>query len=448
MTQIHRTILAIPVLSALALTCLVYRQASAAPYIAVGQAKLKKSVIAIPAIQADGTSAKAAKEVVETINSDLAFMDIFKFLDAKAFVERPGAGLTPDRFKLSDWTSIGAEFLVKTGMSVEGKNLVLEGYLYDTFGNKQILAKRYVGKMSEAKTIGHTFANDIVNSLTGLPGIFLTKIAMVCDRTKKKEIYMMDFDGTDVKQITHRGSIALAPAWSPDGTKIAFSLFTKKKKNNVKNIDLYEYDFTKNTIRMLTNRTGMNSGAVYSPDGKKIALTMSFLGNPEIFLLDPITRNVERLTKSFGFDVDPSFSPDGKQLAFVSSRSGMPMVYSMSLDGSNVKRLTYAGKYNATPSWSPQNNKIAFAGYIDGRFDIFVMNPDGTNIERLTKNQGNNEDPHFSPDGNFLVFSSTRTGQRNIYVMNVDGTFVKRLTYGLGNCSAPKWSAPPQNQGG
>jgi TolB protein len=415
-------------------------------YIPVGAAKTKKTVLAFPEIiNANGTAGSLAHTVQETVSSDLTFMDLFRFLPPSTFVEKQPAGIAPNTFKLSDWTSISAEFLVKSSAIVDGGNLVVEGHLYDTFGAKEILAKRYVGAASDPKTIAHSFANDIVTALTGLPGIFQTKIAMSCDRTGKKEIYIMDFDGTNVKQVTRHRSIAFAPAWSPDGTRIAYSLFTKHR-DNTKNIDLYEFDFTTATIRLLSNRRGINSGAAYSPNGSRIALTMSFKGNPEIFLLDPATSEVTKMTNSFGFDVDPNWSPDGKQLAFVSSRSGVPMVFKVNADGSGVQRLTFAGKYNATPSWSMQNNKIAFAGWLDKHFDIFMMNPDGSNIERLTKAQGDNEDPSVSPDGNFIIFSSDRAGQKNLYVMNIDGTFVKRLTYGLGNCVAPKWSNPPVPQ--
>ncbi len=413
-------------------------------YISVGQARTKKSVLALPDVLVrSGDVSAAAKAIQETVVSDLLFMDLFKFMESSAFVEdTKRAGLTPDKFKLSDWSAIGVEFLLKAALSQEGNTLTLEAYLYDVYGMRQILAKRYLAVASETRTLAHTFANDVVKTLTGLPGIFLTKIAMSCDRTTRKEIYVMDFDGSNVKQITFHRSLAIAPAWSPDGSRIAYSLYTKRG-DNVKNIDLYEFNFVQNTIRMLSNRKGINSGAAYSPDGRKIALTMSFLGNPEIFLFDPNANTVTRLTKSFGFDVDPAWSSDGKRMAFVSSRTGMPMVFDMGVDGGSVNRLTFAGRYNATPTWSPQNNKIAFAGWIDHRFDVFIMNPDGTNIERLTKDQGNNEDPHFSPDGNFVVLSSNRTGQQNIYVMNVDGTYVKRLTFGLGNCTAPKWGHPP-----
>jgi TolB protein len=424
----------------LVLALLLASVAHAAPYIPVGSAKTKKTIIAFPDIKGDSA---LAKTISETVTNDLAFMDLFKFLSSSAFVEPASAGITLDTFKLSDWTSIQAEFVLKTAVKREGRNLALEAYLYDTFGAKQILAKRYVADASEIKTVAHTLANNVVESLTGMPGIFLTKIAMSCDRTGKKEIYVMDFDGTDVKQVTHHRSISFAPAWSPDGTKIAYSLYTRHR-NNVKNIDLYEFNFASNTVRMLSNRKGMNSGAAYHPQGRKLALTMSFLGEPQIFTLDPVTSQVTRITKSLSFEVDPSWNPDGTKMAFVSDRTGSPMIYSQNVDGSAVKRLTFAGKYNATPSWSPQNNKIAFAGDLGTHFDVFIMNTDGTNIERLTMNQGNNEDPYFAPDGGFIVFSSNRSGQKNIYVMNVDGTFAKRLTYGLGNCVSPKWSNPPK----
>jgi len=432
----------------LALALAAQTEVFAGPYIAVGTAHTKKTIVAFPEIkgsQQGDRNASLAKLIHDTVVNDLTFMDTFSFLAPSAFIENTDrAGITPEAFKMTDWTSISTEFLVKAQLTSQGDQVSLEAHLYDTFGGKQVLAKRYLATVSDVKTIAHTLANNIVVSLTGLPGIFLTKIAMSCDRGgNKKEIYIMNFDGGDVKQITRHRSIAFSPAWSPDGSKLAYSVFSKHR-NNIKNIDLYEFNFADDTYRMLSNRKGINSGVAYSPDGRKMALTMSFLGNPEIFTLEPSNNSVSRLTRSFGVEVDPTWSPDGKSLAFVSSRSGVAMIYRMNADGSGVQRLTYAGKYNASPSWSPQNGKIVFAGWLDGRFDLFTMNPDGSHIERLTKAQGSNEDPYFSPDGNFIAFSSNRTGQNNVYIANADGTYVRRMTYGLGNCVAPKWSNPPR----
>jgi len=418
----------------------------AAPHISVGKARIKKSILALPNVKTLNSSSRSiANRIHKTLNDDLAFMDLFKILPKAAYIENPQtAGMTPDKFKFSDWTSLGTEYLVKTQITTVGKKLKFEGYVYDVTRGRQIVAKRYVANLSDDITVAHTFGNDLIKAMTGLPGIFLTKIAMICDRGRKQRsnVYIMDFNGKNLKQITFHRSISLSPAWSPDGTRLAYSLYVSK--NRVKNMNLYEFDFRTNRIRLLSNRKGINSGAAYSPDGKAIAMTMSFLGNPEIFELNLKSKRVTRLTKSRGFDVDPTWSPNGKQIAFISNRRGKPMVFSVNRNGTNIQRLTMAGRYNSAPNWSPTNNKIAFAGWLSNKFDLFTMNPDGTTIERLTKNVGSNEDPVFSPDGQFIAFSSNRTGKRNIYVMNMDGSFVRRLTFGLGNCSAPKWSNPPK----
>lgn len=413
--------------------------------ISVGQAKTRKSVIAITDTRAsDRVASSAGSTAIETVRNDLAFMDAFRVLDSKAYIENTSSsGITLGSFKMSDWTSIGSDYLVKTGVSLAGNAMTLEAHLYEVFSGRELLNKKYVGTPTDAKIVGHHLANDIVRELTGLTGIFLSKLVMVCDRTGKKEVYMMDFDGTNVKQLTRARSTALTPSFSPDSQKVVFSIISKDR-SNVKNWNLYEFNLQNQSLKLLSNRRGMNSGASYSPNGKQIALTMSFLGNPEIFIFEPHSSNVTRVTKSVGVDVDPVWSPDGRQLAFVSSRTGASMVYKMNADGSNVQRLTYAGSYNATPSWSPRGDKIAFASWSEKHFDIFIMNPDGTKIERLTQSQGNNEDPSFSPDGNLIAFSSNRGGnQKNIYVMSTDGNSSKRLTYGLGNCTSPKWSNPP-----
>ena len=415
-------------------------QAEDTTYIAIGKAKTKKTVLALPDFQAEKSVSAGASKALEVVRKDLGFLDSFELV-AESKMKDTSPGIKPGSFPLEAWKEASTDYVLKAQATPGERGIVIEAYLTDVNSGSSTLSKKYVTTLGEATTLGHTIANDIVKAITGEPGIFETKLTMVCDRTGKKEIYVMDFDGSNVRQITHHRSVVFGPAWSPDGGRIAYSLISKNKKN-IKNTNLFEFDFKTSSIKMLSDRSGINSGAHYHPDGKRLALTMSFLGNPEIFVLDPATKSATRLTNSSGMDVDPNWSPDGKFVSFVSSRAGAPMVYRMNADGSNVQRLTFAGSFNATPAWSPKNNKIGFAGWLDGRFDIFTMNPDGTTIERLTKGQGNNEDPSFSGDGNFLVFSSNRAGGKNIYVMGLDGGGVKRLTYGLGNCTSPRWSPP------
>lgn len=436
------TVFLIPFLSLAEITSQNQGATTGQTYIPIGQAKAKKTIISIapptllPTANAPSSAGKlqaASKKVIEVFKNDLLFMDQYLFLDPSLFPKNPLQASYPD------WQKTGSDILLQIKMFEEGANLATEAHLHDIYRGKELLSKKYIAAPGDTANLAHTLGNDVVRTLTGLPGIFLTKIAMSCDRTRKKEIYIMNFDGSEPKQVTHHQSISLGPAWSRDNAKVAYSVYTYHQ-NKIKNIDLYEFDFRSNQVKLLSNRKGINSGAHYHPRKNELALTMSFLGNPEIFSLNLDNLQANRLTSSFGVDVDPNWSPDGSKLAFVSSRSGQSMIYTMNADGSDVKRMTYAGQYNATPSWAPNGGKLVFAGWIDKRFDIFTMNSDGTQIERLTKNQGNNEDPDFSPDGGFVVFSSNRAGNKNIYIMNTDGTFSKRLTYGLGNCVSPRWS--------
>jgi TolB protein len=388
--------------------------------ISVGEAKTKKPIIQLLAPQQTGTELSAeVGKIMKLIESDLVFTDQYKVVSSSS----------PE----VDYSTTGT-------IKNDGDRIVYEFHLKTSGVEKELLAKRYTADRDEFKTLAHTVANDIVFAISGKKGVFLSKIAFTCDRTGKKEIYTMNFDGTEVRQITKIRSISVGPAWSPDGTRLAFSIFNRHA-DNTKNIDMFEYNFNEGTLKMLSNRKGLNSGASYHPNGRQLVLTMSFNGNPDVYLLNIDSRTTTPMTRSAGFDVDPAFSPDGSHIAFVSSRSGKPMVYTMSSQNpSEVKRITFAGQYNATPNWAPDSKKIVFAGWIDGHFDLFTVTSDGSKIDRFTKNEGNNEDPSFSPDGSMIAFSSNRSGEKAIYVMNADGTNVKRLTYGLGNCSDSKWS--------
>jgi len=406
--------------------------------VAVGEAKVKKSVIALtdPASANDNAKSRAA-QIEKVIESDLNFTDQFTLLPKGGFAQSKVGSLGDVKF--AEWAKTGTDYLSFSNVKLEGKKIVYEFHLINVGSNQEALAKRYTSDTDDTKILAHSVANDIVKAITGKKGIFLTKIAFACDKTGKKEIYTMNFDGSDVRQITRLHSITMGVAWNPNGTELAFSVYNKHR-HNIKNLDLFEYSFKSGKLRLISNRKGINSGAAYSPDGKKLAATLSVSGNPEINVIDIHSKKATQLTHSVGFDVDPAFSPDGDKIAFVSSRAGKPMVYVMNANGSSPKRLTFAGRYNATPNWSPDGKKLVFAGWLDGHFDLFTITADGAKIERLTKNEGNNEDPFYSPDGNLIVFSSNRSGGKNVFMMNADGGNVKRLTFGMGRCVAPKWS--------
>ncbi len=352
-------------------------------YINVGDAKVKKSLMALPALQFLGNP-KIAKdfnsigiELYKTLYNDLEVSNYFQFIRNEAFIEDPNkVGLLPapgdpNGFNFKNWSVIGADFLVRAGYNIINNEVTLETYVYYVPSAKTVLAKRYKYSNKNVRKIAHTFANDLIQALTGKEGMFMSRIVLSSDRDGKnwKEIYLMDWDGQNIERMTRHQSIAISPSWSPDYNSIAYTAYILNKKTKKRNADLLIYDINTKKRWLVSQRLGINSGSVWFPDGKNLLLTISQKGSPDIFKMTREGVIVKRITQGpqNSMNVEPAISPDGKTIAFSSDRHGKPMIYTMNIDGSNVKRLIYVGKYNSTPSWSNDGKRIAFAGWAKGR---------------------------------------------------------------------------------
>lgn len=430
------------------------------PIIKVGEAKSKKSNLALPTF--NNTSAvknvqheKIAFEVYNVLRQNLALSSYFNVQPTASYLEnttnlsaKPKT-IDPKGFLFTSWKTIDSDFLIRATYSINGAELTIESFLYNVNQEKLVSGKRYKAPSSQAKLIGHTFANDILESLTGQKGFFLSKLIAVTDRTGYKEVVSMNWDGSDSQILTSDRNLAVSPNWSPDGKNIIYSLYTKKVRSSQQNLTMFIHDLNKGKRSVLSNRNGLNSGGCFAPDGKSVYLTISNNGTPNIYKLDLRGKELAQLTQgpAGAMNVEAAVSPDGSKIAFSSDRGGKPMIYIMNSDGTNVKRLTFQGKYNSSPSWSADGTKIAFAGQIDSYFDVFVMNSDGSNMIRVTsalkKNgkRASHESPSFSPDGRYLVYTSDRTGKNQIYINTLDGLNEQRVTNDSYNYFKPKWSS-------
>lgn len=430
-------------------------------YIAVGQGQVKKSLMALPPILYVGTQPsnaqhiQAGQNLFRVIYNDLSVSNLFTFIKPEAYLEDPSkVGLRPapgttNGFKFENWKTIGTEFLVRASYQIVGNDLSMETYLYHVPTTKLIVGKNYKGPLAASRRIAHTFANDVMKALTGKKGMFLTKlVASGSTFGGHKEIYIMDWDGNNPTKITSLQSLALSPAWSTKGDKIAYTGYPMHSKEKVRNADMFIYDIPTGKRFLVSYRKGINSGANWLPGDTHMLLTLSKEGNPDIYKMTADGKTLTQLTRgpNHAMNVEPAISPDGTKIAFSSDRGGRPHIFVMNSDGSNVKRLTSVGKYNASPSWSPDGKMIAFAGHDTDHFDVFTMNADGSNLKRMTdakKSSGkasNNESPSWSPDGRHILFSSDRTGNYQLYIISPDGSNERRITDDKLNWDKPKWS--------
>ncbi len=428
----------------------------------ISKAQNKKTLVAFPPLQFSG-NASANKnfhtqgaEIYRVITNDLSIAGFFQFMSQSAFLEDTSKlALKPipvesNGFKFDSWKQIGADYLIRGAFSTGADGVTLEIYAYSVSKANLVFGKKYKAPVSALRRVAHTFSNDFLEALTGQKGVFLSKVTAASDRggSKIKEIYVMDWDGDNVEKITSHKSVTLSPAWSPDGTKVAYTAFVQRAKTKTRNADMFIYELLTGKRWLVSYRQGINSGATFSPDGKSIFLTISQEGSPDIYKMDLDGTLGKKVTNGprGAMNVEPAVSPDGKKIAFSSDRSGNPMIYVMDIDGSNPVRMTFAGKYNATPAWSPDGKKLAFSGWSDDHFDIFTMNVDGSQMLRITSAKkpngkwAQNEDPVFSADGRMLMYTSNRTGVNQIYISNLDGSDERRITTDSHNYYKPKWS--------
>ena len=337
-----------------------------------------------------------------------------------------------------------AAMLAFGNLGVASGKLVVQGWLYDVknTASPEVLGKQYtdVPSSDAARVIAHKFADEIIFRLGGgIPGIAESKIYFVSDRSGHKEIWVMDYDGSNQRQLTRLGSISLSPRISPDGSRLAFSSLTKG------GWDILMFSLDLNRPVSFPRFGGGNFSPSWSPDGARLAFSSSRGGHSQIYICDASGGNLHAMTSGRGLGVSPVWNrKTGAQIAFVDDSTRLPQVYTMEADGTNQERMTDQG-YAVDPSWSPNGQFLALAWKRNygpgepGSRDIYLMDIASKQWVQLTHDGGSHDSPSWSPDGRHIVFQSIRSGKEEIWMMLADGTKLHQLTF-TGRNTQPNWS--------
>ncbi|MGI8891796.1 MAG: DPP IV N-terminal domain-containing protein, partial [Chthoniobacterales bacterium] len=268
----------------------------------------------------------------------------------------------------------------------------LQGQVVDHSGGT-VLSKNYSGN---SRQNAHQFANDIIETLTGHKGIAGTKIAFIATRSGKKEVYLADFDGSNVKQLTRDNTISVHPSLSPDGGRIAYTGYQSGYA------DVYVIDVASGSRNRIVNFPGTNSGATFSPDGGRLALTISKDGNPELYVVSASGGGARRLTRTRGVESGPTWSPDGSEIIYSFDGEGGPQLYRISANGGSGHRISTGHSYCTEPNWSPDGKKVAFNVRSGGEFQIAVLDLGGGGTRLLSSGQ----DPVWGADSRHVIFTN------------------------------------------
>ena len=321
---------------------------------------------------------------------------------------------------LSGYFILGGNASYTTRGSASAGNL--QGQVVDHSGGT-VLSKSYSGRTREN---AHRFADDIVETLTGNKGFATSKIAFIATRSGKKEVYVGDYDGSNVRELTHDGVISVHPSISPDGRRIAYTGYQSGYP------DVYVIDPASGARNRIVNFSGTNSGAAFSPDGGRIALSVSKDGNPELYVVSASGGGAHRLTHTRGVESAPTWSASGDEIIYSFDDGRGPQLYRISSGGGNGQPIATGHGYCTEPNWSPDGTKIAFNVRGGGGFEIAIVDLSGGGNRIVAAG----ENPVWGADSRHIIF----TEGSNLYLLDTVSSRKNKILEGLGKITEPSWS--------
>ena len=306
----------------------------------------------------------------------------------------------------------GQAIIVLSGSVDGGASVSAKCLVQDRSAQAVRLNKGFSDTANQAIRLAHQAADEIIKAVTGRDGFCGSQVVLVGNETGHKELYLSDWDGGNLRQLTHDGSISLDPKWRPRGNEILYTSYLRGSAS------LFAIDLGTGQRRQLIRAGGLVTGGAFSPDGSRVALIMSKDGNPELYVMSASGGAVTRLTHTPDRDeASPTWSPDGKRICYVSGPPNYTQLYVIDAGGGEPVRITSGGRMNESPDWGP-NGQIAYQSNFGGQYQIFVVDPSSHAASQISKDGAAYEDPSWAPDGRHIVATRVTGYQKGVCLLD------------------------------
>ncbi len=369
---------------------------------------------------------KLAQSISAVIASDLKRSGLFRPVDAAG-----RAPHEPQDVKFADWAGVDALAIGSVVVGEDGR-VDVKFRLFDTLKQTELTGQAVSAKSDQIRAIAHHIADMIYEKFTGDAGVFSTRIAYINREGKTNRLVVADSDGYGEQTVLSLNDSIMSPAWSPDGSHLAYVTFEQGHAVT------YVQSLLMRQRMVLAAFPGSNSAPAWSPDGKQLAIVLTRDGSSQIYLIRPDGTNLKRITFSDAIDTEPSFSPDGQFLLFTSDRGGSAQIYRMPVDGGYAERLTFEGTNNFSPRYSPDGKGFVFM-HSDGKQFLIATQDFQTRQMQILTDVGWEKKPSFAPNGKLVLFATEAQGRGILATVSSDGRVKQKMIPQHGDIREPTW---------
>lgn len=379
-----------------------------------------------------GGDEKLSQAINDIVIGDLQRSGLFRLIDTEGKQPHEPAEVT-----YADWQTRGAEALAIGTVSAQPNGRIEAKFrLLDVIKQSELVGQAVSANDGQVRAIGHRIADLIYEKLTGDQGVFSTRIAYVNRLGSKFRLVVADSDGYNEHTILAQGEPIMSPAWSPDGSHLAYVSFESG------HAVVYVQSLFTNQRLVLADFRGSNSAPAWSPNGKQLAIVLTRDGSSQIYLLNPDGSGIRRISFSGVIDTEPNFSPDGQNLLFTSDRGGSAQIYRMPAEGGAAQRLTFGDGTNYSPRHSPDGKGFVFTHRANGKFYIATQDFQTGQMELLTEG-GWEKKPSYAPNGKLVLFASEGRGRGILATVSSDGRVKQHMYTQSGDAREPVWGPHP-----